>query len=396
MGERRTPGRKRNGLRPLAAAAAVLLAASSPEPFKPGLNFDHPYLQVTQKGWGVMADIQREKLPNGATLTLRLSEPGKPSSGASVSMDSEMLRVDNPAGTDERELIKMRMIAGAPVPGYKLEDSEQVSLNSIDSRPKELRVTLRSNGVTRELFKGTLLSLGTSVKHEGVSVHSEKRADPVKLREIAHEIAVLRPIMREEHDVQTAYFPIYGPETQYAAGGKGKGTADYEGPKVIFGNPQVLYPAKEYSDMQSPKRHLICASHEAAHGGFDSNKQTPAVKALVEQYAKSRRYERAKADAYTITFEKNQLFRVFDESTYWKLGDFWGHPYDNPNELFASGTTVMRHAPTQFIAELKRLKTTDAKRYAGALKIAKCIIQIHGKNAQNVFSKKMIDAINAR
>ncbi|HLD62532.1 MAG TPA: hypothetical protein VI875_01540, partial [Candidatus Norongarragalinales archaeon] len=82
---------------------------------------------------------------------------------------------------------------------------------------------------------------------------------------------------------------------------------------------------------------------------------------------------------------------IFDESGYLKIDPKRGHPYDDPSELFASGFTVMRHFPAEFIEKMQSLKKKDVRSYALALKAAASILEYAGKRHPQVIHSTLID-----
>lgn len=139
-------------------------------------------------------------------------------------------------------------------------------------------------------------------------------------------------------------------------------------------------------------------SHEMAHAYYENGiaDHLPVAQIYAEmmhRYRQTKTYDTIKKLDYfeplwtinvplfygTAAGEADALIRLFDESTYEKGQKVAvGHPYDNSNEMFASGTDILMHHPREFFAGAEKLSKTDPEAGKLALKIAKTIVDAWG------------------
>jgi len=85
------------------------------------------------------------------------------------------------------------------------------------------------------------------------------------------------------------------------------------------------------------------------------------------------------------------LFALLDESTYLNTTSGFGHPYDGESELFASGSAVLSHFPSEFFSNLSTIadkSPQDAQKILDAIDL---LVRIHvgnGKESESVFPKE--------
>jgi len=82
---------------------------------------------------------------------------------------------------------------------------------------------------------------------------------------------------------------------------------------------------------------------------------------------------------FYLYVEMHPLISLFDESSYMKKYGFsYGHPYDEPSELFASGSALLKFRHKEFFGRLKALWQTDPVAAAIGRQIARAIVQTWG------------------
>jgi hypothetical protein len=67
--------------------------------------------------------------------------------------------------------------------------------------------------------------------------------------------------------------------------------------------------------------------------------------------------------------ENNPYFSIFDESSYTKAYQDYGHPYSDYNELFASALTVFRFFPNEFVQRYNQLTDEQKKQVASVVRV---------------------------
>jgi hypothetical protein len=84
--------------------------------------------------------------------------------------------------------------------------------------------------------------------------------------------------------------------------------------------------------------------------------------------------------------EDNPYFSIFDESSYLgkEVAEGFGHPYDNPTELFASALTVLRYFPERFLVRYQSME--PAKRVA-VKAVVEVVVQILSSRNRRVMDQ---------
>jgi hypothetical protein len=85
---------------------------------------------------------------------------------------------------------------------------------------------------------------------------------------------------------------------------------------------------------------------------------------------------------------------LFDESSYDATDG--GHPYDNQDELMASGFTVMRYFPKSLIASIETMPAAERRRAVGFMSDLLAAGRSAAADAQafdNLFNSKLTDYI---
>jgi hypothetical protein len=94
------------------------------------------------------------------------------------------------------------------------------------------------------------------------------------------------------------------------------------------------------------------------------------------------------------SFSRDGLFPLFDESSYDATDG--GHPYDNQDELMASGFTVMRYFPKSLIASIETMPAAERRRAVGFMSDLLAAGRSAAADAQafdNLFNSKLTDYI---
>lgn len=236
-------------------------------------------------------------------------------------------------------------------------------------------------------YPWALDTMATRLEMNRVSVRSEAKAPRAYLRTVAREIGLLHPLMSPDQAVHRALISKKMGGGEFAPGNSDK--AAYVKLSNKFAYHDTLL--------------AVVSLHEAAHAVFASHEDELGRK-LAPLFRKARSMPNARfsgirgKDAFKREYDP--LFGLFDESRYFDFVPIsktapwgFGHPTDEPDELFASASTVLRHAPLEFMQRMRQTAASDSTRYNLALNIARTVLSAYKGHERRIFSRPLLEYV---
>ncbi|MFH1199653.1 MAG: hypothetical protein V1708_01150 [Candidatus Micrarchaeota archaeon] len=274
---------------------------------------------------------------------------------------------------------KRKLVVGAAAGFLAANVIAGAIFKHIDSKEPPTPTTLT------ELLKTTPPdSLTNRIEHDGVEVITQTKVPTTRLRAIASEVALVRPIL--------------GGQT----------------PIIFFNTPDflrrlVIPNASRYEmEYNLTSRNIVASTgnfakpesilipemfHEAAHAVFNDSKNQDDLKRV---------FDSARAKYGAKDTEGHLIFSIFDETHYRDFSPYlnepwrFGHPYSKPAELFASASAVMRHDAPKFIRAMRQIAVEDSARHGLALKVARTVLGYYQGHEESIFPKSVLDYVRAK